>query len=188
MIRKFNYTVRKKIEKSNIHIRLIRDTTPYPYFDMKISISPEDFPEDSELFVEAYDCTSFMRFKCGTLKNPQYPEYCHLTEIHTTDSIMFRVKQWIPQPSTAKFWVSQTAFHLLEKVRRTQSTLPCYPSHMTISGKKSGNWISGIRAVLVLNNKIESVPVTELVRSNELFFSLVYPPVLCEILSGGTGY
>ena len=31
-----------KIEKSNIHIRLIRDTTTYPYFDMKISISPED--------------------------------------------------------------------------------------------------------------------------------------------------
>ena len=183
MIRKFNYTGRKKIEKSNIHIRLIRDTTPYPYFDMKISISPEDFPEDSELFVEAYDRTSFMRFKCGTLKNPQYPEDRHLTEIRSTDSIMFRVKIVDPSAQHGKILGVADRISSVGESQEDTKHITLLPVTYDDIGKEI--WKLDFRdtgPVLVLNNKIESVPVTELVRSNELFFSLVYPPVLREIL------
>ena len=37
-------------------------------------------------------------------------------------------------------------------------------------------------SVLIVNQKIEGVSITEIVKSSELFFSLVYPSVLREIL------
>src|SRR5512138_1037107 len=92
MIRKFNYTGRRKIERKDIIIRLVKDKSPHPYFDLKVEIDPRDFSDDPELYVEAYDRSSFMRFRCGTLKQPVLPEDRHLTDIHSTDAILFRVK------------------------------------------------------------------------------------------------
>jgi hypothetical protein len=183
MIRKFNYTGRKKIEKSKIHIRLLRDTTPYPYFDMKLNISPEDFLEDPELFVEAYDRSSFMRFKCGTLKNLQFPEDRHLSGLHSTDSITFRVKIVDPSAQHGKILGIADRISSVGESQEKMKHISLLPVTYVDIGKEIWNLdFRDTGPVLVINSNIEAVPVTELVRSNDLFFSLVYPQVLREIL------
>jgi hypothetical protein len=183
MIRKFNYTGRKKIERNDISISLIKDTTPHPYFDLKISANPEDFPDDAELFVEAYDSSSFMRFRCGTLKTPAFPEDRHLTALHSTDAIHFRVKVVDRADQHGKILgIADRLSSVGESPEDTkhQSLLP-----VTYADLGKEIWkldFRDIGPVLTVNNKIEAVNVTEIVKSSDLFFSLVYPSVLREIL------
>jgi len=183
MIRKFNYTGRKKIERNDISIHLVKDTTPHPYFDLKITASSEDFPDDAELFVEAYDRSSFMRFHCGTLKNPKFPEDRHLTEIHSTDAIHFRVK--VVDPSTQHGKILAVADRLTSVGESLEDTKHRSLLPVTYADLGKEIWkldFRDIGPVLTVNNKIEDVNVTEIVKSSDLFFSLVYPSVLREIL------
>jgi hypothetical protein len=183
MIRKFNYTGRKKIEKRMIQIRLIRDTTPYPYFDMKLSFSPDDFPEESEVFVEAYDKSSFMRFNCGLLKNLQLPEDRHLSGLHSTDSITFRVKIVDPSDQHGKILGIADRISSVGENQEETKHISLLPVTYADIGKEIWNLdFRDTGPVLVINSTIEAVPITELIRSNDLFFSLVYPQVLREIL------
>jgi len=183
MIRKFNYTGRKKIERNNISIRLIKDNSPHPYFDLKISVSADDFPDDSELFVEAYDRSSFMRFKCGTLKNPVLPEDRHLTAIHSTDAILFRVKVVDPSAHHGRILAVADRLTSIGESQEDSKHISLLP--VTYEDLDKEIWKLDFRdtgPVLILNKKIESVNVTEIVKTSDLFFSLVYPSVLREIL------
>jgi hypothetical protein len=183
MIRKFNYTGRKKIERNNISIRLIKDNSPHPYFDLKITSSADDFPDDSELFVEAYDRSSFMRFKCGTLKNPVFPEDRHLTAIHSTDAILFRVKVVDPTSHHGRILAVADRLTSIGESQEESQRISLLPVAYDNLDKEI--WKLDFRdvgPVLILNNKIESVNVTEIVKTSDLFFSLVYPSVLREIL------
>jgi hypothetical protein len=183
MIRKFNYTGRKKIDRDNISIRLVRDTTPHPYFDLKISLNPEDFPDDAELIVEAYDRSSFMRFKCGSLKSPVFPEDRHLTEIHSTNAILFRVKVVDPTTQHGKILAAADRLTSVGESQEDARRISLLPVSYADLGKevwKLDFWNTG--PVLILNKRIESVSVSEIVKTSDLFFSLVYPSVLREIL------
>ncbi len=183
MIRKFNYTGRKKIERNDILIRLVKDTTPHPYFDLKISINPEGFPDDAEIYLEAYDRSSFMRFRCGTLKDPVLPADRHLTGIHSTDAIHFRVK--VVDPSAQHGKILAVADRLTSVGESPEDTR--HRSLLPVAYDDLGKEIwrldfRDIGPVLTINNKIDAVNVTEIVKSSDLFFSLVYPSVLREIL------
>jgi hypothetical protein len=183
MIRKFNYTGRKKIERNSISVRLVKDKTPHPYFDLKITLNPHDYPPDAELYVEAYDRTSFMRFRCGTLKNPVLPEDRHLTEIHSTDAILFRVKVVDPSSHHGRILAAAdrlTSIGESQEDTKHISLLPVTYEDIGMEIWKLDFWDTG--PVLIVNNKIESVNITETVKTSDLFFSLVYPSVLREIL------
>jgi len=183
MIRKFNYTGRKKIERKDISIRLVKDSTPYPYFDLKISVSPEEFPDDAELFVEAYDRSSFMRFRCGTLKTPVLPEDRHLTAIHSTDAIHFRVKIVDPSAQHGKILAVADRLTTVGETPEDSKHRSLLPVTYMDLGKEIWKLdFRDIGPVLTINNKIDVVNVTEIVKSSDLFFSLVYPSVLREIL------
>jgi hypothetical protein len=183
MIRKFNYTGRKKIERKNIAIHLMKDKTPHPYFDISLNINPEDFENDPELYVEAYDRSSFMRFRCGTLKQLQIPEDRHLYDIHSTDAILFRVK--LVDSSTHHGKILAAADRLASTGESPEETkrIPLLP--VTYEDLEQEIWKLDFRntgPVLAVNKRIEKANISEIVKTSDLFFSLVYPSVLREIL------
>ena len=183
MIRKFNYTGRKKIERKYISIRLINDNTPYPYFDIKMDINTSDFEDDPELYIEAYDRSSFMRFRCGTLKQPLIPEDRHLYDIHSTEAILFRVK--LVDPSAQHGKILAVADRLASTGESPEETKRISILPVTYEDLGPEIWKLDFRdtgPVLAVNKKIEMVNITEIVKTSDLFFSLVYPSVLREIL------
>jgi hypothetical protein len=183
MIRKFNYTGRRKIERKDITIHLVKDKTPHPYFDLKIEIDPRDFPDDPELYIEAYDRSSFMRFRCGTLKQPLLPEECHLTDIHSTDAILFRVK--LVDPSAQHGKILAVADRLTSTGESPDDARRIMLLPVTYDDLEQEIWKLDFRntgPVLIVNKKIDVMSITEIVKTDDLFFSLVYPSVLHEIL------
>jgi hypothetical protein len=183
MIRKFNYTGRKKIERKDISIRLVRDKTPVPYFEIKFNISPEQYSDDPELYVEAYDRSSFMRFRCGTLKRPVLPEDRHLYGIHSTDAILFRVKLVDPLAEHGK--ILAAADRLASTGDTTEDTKRIMLLPVSYEDLDQEIWKLDFRntgPVLMVNQKINVPGLTDIVKTNDPFFSLVYPSVLREIL------
>ena len=66
MIRRLNYTGRRKIPRENIHITLFRNNG-VDEFDAVIRLADLELPDSARLFVEAYHKSDWMRFDYGTL-------------------------------------------------------------------------------------------------------------------------
>lgn len=91
MIRKFNYTGRKKINKSNISISLSKNGR-YKQFDIEIDLDYLNLPGNASVYVEPYYHFSFMRFYFGTVENFAIPDETLIKEIPFSDIIYFRIK------------------------------------------------------------------------------------------------
>jgi hypothetical protein len=91
MIRRLNYTGRRKIPRENIHITLFR-TNGEDEFDAAIRLADLELPETARVFVEAYHKSDWMRFDFGTLSSPSIPKDRRLTVFYEGARILFRVK------------------------------------------------------------------------------------------------
>ena len=91
MIRKFNYTGRKKINKSNILITL-SENGRFKKFDAEVNLDYLNLPGNASVYVEPYYHFSFMRFHCGTVEKFATPNETLITEIPFSDIIYFRIK------------------------------------------------------------------------------------------------
>ena len=73
MIRKFNYPGRKIIPLSCIQI-YFEDSAKTPYiFNAIIDLGPLELPADADVYVEAYDTSSYMRFPFGKVAEIRQP-------------------------------------------------------------------------------------------------------------------
>ena len=90
MIRRFNYTQRRRIElrRINIELRETDDDTPMS-FSAELDLSGMGLPSDAQVVVIANRDRSAMRFNWGTVANPTPPQDCSLTEIPSNP--VFRV-------------------------------------------------------------------------------------------------
>ena len=67
MIRRFNYTDRLRIRRSDVRI-VLRDENGKLEFDADLrALADYDLPPDSLVFIEAYRQTNWMRFPFGQL-------------------------------------------------------------------------------------------------------------------------
>lgn len=88
---RFNYTGRKKINRSDIIITVF-DRNGVLTFDADVDLSDHSLPEDSPVFVEAYRQTSWMRFDYGNSAEPKAQSDNRLSGFDSLDGIRFRVK------------------------------------------------------------------------------------------------
>ena len=91
MIRKFNYTGRKKINRTNIEISLFGDDK-LKQFDAEIKLDDLNLPSNASVYIEPYYHFSFMRFKFGTVEKISPPNETLITEIPFSDILYFRIK------------------------------------------------------------------------------------------------
>src|SRR5688500_6535444 len=91
MIRKFNYTGRRKIPAEAIKIQILKNADQ-KYFIVNADLQKFKFPSDSKIYVEAYFNLNTLRFDYGTIGEPHSPSNTSLEDLPTDDNILFRLK------------------------------------------------------------------------------------------------
>jgi hypothetical protein len=81
MLRRFNYSGRKKIRRPAVQLRLVPQPNEPPVFDAAIRLEGLDLPSAARVYVEAYFHASYMRFDFGRVGDIRPPEDRRLTDI-----------------------------------------------------------------------------------------------------------
>jgi len=175
MIRKFNYTARKRISKSDAIITFDRSTSPLS-FEVQLNLEKYNIEPEARVFVEAYRGNSFMRFDYGTVENLEIPSDRRLSEIEGADHARFRVK--VVDGQSRKLFAITSALNP-EQSSQDQSE-PLLPLHLIDMGDQIWSLKfddEGVR--LQLDKHIKRV---DEVRKTPVFQSLIFPAVVREIL------
>jgi len=101
MIRRLNYTGRKKILREDVRIAVTRRERLPSLFKATLSLADYDLPADARVFIEAYRQTTWMRFDAGTVAIPSQEEF-ELVEFGEPDGVLFRVRVRSPRESDAR--------------------------------------------------------------------------------------
>lgn len=180
MIRKFNYTGRRKLKRQRVDISVI-DERPYKSFTATLDLKGLGLSDDAKVYIEPYHKSSFMRFPFGTVAIPQTPESTILTDIPSTSIIRFRVKV-----------VDETT--KLGRIIRVADKIK--PKNLEESGNRKSilhiDWDKDLDQQifrvtfpdndyprLEINRRIENAK--ELVKSNDIFRSLVFPVAVRQV-------
>jgi len=180
MIRKFNYTGRRKLKRQRVDISVINER-PYKSFTATLDLKGLGLSDDAKVYIEPYHKSSFMRFPFGTVAIPQTPESTILTDIPSTSIIRFRVKV-----------VDETT--KLGRIIRVADKIK--PKNLEESGNRKSilhiDWDKDLDQEifrvtfpdndyprLEINRRIENAK--ELVKSNDIFRSLVFPVAVRQV-------
>jgi hypothetical protein len=184
MLRRFNYTGRKKILHEHVPISLT-GSKPLWGFDIDLShVGSYELPSTARIYVEAYEQAAYMRFDFGTIGSvaPPPKESRVLSEFEGSDSVRFRVKV-VDHSAEAKLLAEADGILPLAPEETEQNRLPLLPVRHYDLGQEL--WKIGFeegtenRPTLLVNNFIEDR--TAFVRS-PAFTSLAWPAILREIL------
>jgi hypothetical protein len=181
MIRKFNYTGRKKIKRSNIHVDIMRDGNGRRYFNTGIQLDDLELPTNAHVYVEAYHRSGYQRFDFGTVGARKIPTNRNLRNISDAAVPLFRVKVVDKRASAGRILAS------VDKVRPenvdeipagSQSLL--FVEYDDLGSKIWQLDLDGDWPVLRLNQHVEEISLVA--SSDSRFLSLVYPEVFRQIL------
>ena len=86
MIRKFNYTGRKKIKRNHIQIDILRDSDDHRLFNASLHLSDMELPANAHVYVEAYHRTAYQRFSFGTAGDRKVPGIVTLARVKVAKS------------------------------------------------------------------------------------------------------
>jgi len=181
MIRKFNYTGRKKIKRSNIHVDIMRDGNGRRYFNTGIQLDDMELPANAHVYVEAYHRSGYQRFDFGKVGARKIPTKRNLRNISDAAVPLFRVKVVDKRASAGRILAS------VDKVRPENiDEIPAgSQSLLFVEYDDLGNkiWqldLEGDWPVLKLNQHVEEISLVA--SSDSRFLSLVYPEVFRQIL------
>lgn len=185
MLRRFNYTGRKKLSREDIHIALT-GAKPIWAFDADLSkLSDYQLPPDARVFVEAYEQAAYMRFDFGTVGSliaPEAPARV-LTEFEGSDNVHFRVK--VVDPSAeAKLLAEADGILPLSQEEEDQKKLPLLPVRHQDLGQELWRieFPEDTQSVPTLLVNVQIADRTAFVRA-PAFMSLAWPSILREILT-----
>jgi hypothetical protein len=178
MIRKYNYTGRKKIFTKNIRITETI-TKNSKKFDFSCDFKGMEFPDEAKVFVEPYFKSTFKRFDFGSISRLNSPESLDISDLPSTDQIRYRIK--VVDLATKNGLIIGYADVSGELINNEnvgkQSILPV---DFVDLGKRV--WTLEFRStgpVLAINEKLNNI--RDIIRSNDFFFSLVYSEVIKRI-------
>lgn len=92
MIKRMNYTGRRRIRREDVPIRITTNGDEPPTFEASLSLGHYRLPADARVFVEAYRQTAWQRFDFGTVGELAAPEDRRLTAFGAGEGVLFRVK------------------------------------------------------------------------------------------------
>ncbi len=180
MIRRFNYTGRKRIARSKISITLFNNPEGPPSFDAELDIDGLNVPGHAHVFVEAYRRAYFKRFSFGTIARIQTPTDRYLTDLDPKALVMFRVKV-VDLLSKGRILASADRIVPTRTEEEPAGRFSLLPVDFVDLGQSvwkldlASDWPS-----LQLNKHIENI--REIARSDSYFLSLVYPEVVRQVL------
>lgn len=179
MIRRFNYTGRRRIRRSAVRVRLSEEGARRR-FDAEIDLEGLDLPREAKLFVEAYHRTAYRRFPFGTVGDPRPPADRSLDGIPVRRPL-FRVKVVAAGDGLARILAAADRI-VPEETRRDedarQSLLPV--EYEDLGDRVWALDLDSDWPRLRLNRRFEGI--REAARSGREFVALVYPEVFRAIL------
>jgi hypothetical protein len=180
MLRKLNFTDRAKVSRANVRVTLRRDDDGVLVFDPTLSLEDLAAPADARVFIEAYHRTSYMRFDCGTVGAIAVPADRRLTDIESS-SVRFRIK--IVDDRAHRIVAVADDIRVTEHAPGPGQESPLLPVQFTdeIDQQAWRILFEPDTPVLQLNNRISGIE--KLAKEDSLFFALVYPAAVREILT-----
>lgn len=188
MKRRFNYTERRSIPRSQVAIAWVEpksDMDPLQFDgELNLQLDPP-LPSEAEVFLEVYSGPVSMRFPCGTVAKPVFPEDRKLYEFAPGQRPLFRVKITSPDDPLKRL------------LARADSISPMSP-HEAKTGRKSilpvelvdlGDQVWRVnmkdfhQPILQLNQSIKEPSDISTMAKEGDFLGLAYPAVIREILS-----
>jgi len=177
MLRRFNFTDRKTIQKSNVNISIIGDEDEIKSFQAIMDLSSVGVPGDGKVIVEAwYRMMQSQRYEYSTVEKITPPEDTSLGLLGLTENVRFRV---IVIDERGKIIASSRAISIKREEKRT-SLLPVENNDLdstlwkvSMEGDEGG-------PILELNNRIAAIKTVA--AQDPRFIHSVYPAVLRQIL------
>jgi hypothetical protein len=183
MIRKLNFTGRKKIPLRSAMVTLMNGDSHPHSFDIQLDLSELNLPDEALVYVEAYKRTSYMRFHYGTVGDLIVPASRDLTNIETGVIPLFRVK--IVDKSAQHGQIIAMADKIHPKGTDAANNEKVSLLHVEFSEDLGSQvWrldLEGDWPVLQVNNKIHSI--NDIAKSDKAFLALVYPEIVRQILN-----
>ncbi|HKO55398.1 MAG TPA: hypothetical protein VJ276_05930 [Thermoanaerobaculia bacterium] len=183
MLRKLNFTERAKIPRTSVRVTLRRDPDGVLAFDPQLSFDAVPLLPTARVFIEAYYRTSFMRFDCGSVEAFAPPADRRLTEIDGTSVVRFRVKVVDNSANDHRIIAVADDIVVAEEQPALSGRMPLLPVSFTSAlGQQAWRIAHEPNGpVLELNNAIDDV--RNVARHDAMFFALVYPAAIREILT-----
>lgn len=182
MQKRLNYTGRKRIQHSEVHISLSEDPGKPPRFEADLNLERLGLPEDAAIFVEAYYKSSSQRFECGTVGNFRVPANASLKDVDLGGQTLFRIKV-VENPAVGNRLLASA-----EKIApKDEGEDGGKDFLIKVQARNLGDitWRvdldSDNKPELTLNNMIPDVIGT--LTHNPVFQGLILPAVLREVLS-----
>jgi hypothetical protein len=180
-MKRFNYTGRKKIKRSNVRIDLLRNEYGNRYFNVALNLDDIELPTSAFVYLEAYHRSGYQRYDFGTVGNRKIPINRKLDTFSETAIPLFRVKVVDKTTSHGRILAS------VDKVRPENiDDIPAdSQSLLFVEYDELGNkiWqldLEGDWPVLKLNQHVDEISMVA--SSDSRFLSLVYPEVFRQIL------
>lgn len=182
MSRRFNYTGRKKLLRSDvrIHVQEAKGGQPQSFTaDVKI---PTDLKLDPQarVYVEAYIGASSMRFDFGTASAVTPPDDCSLTDIDEGAPVLFRVRVVDETQHVGRLLASANGIRPEGESdgKNRKSLLPLRSCDL---GEEVWRLVfdSDAGPELAVNSRIPSI--MERLKSDSVLMGLIYPEVVRQI-------
>jgi hypothetical protein len=186
MIRRFNYTGRRRIRQEDAQVSVRSGANGPPIFSAQLSLDRYRLPADAQVFVEAQRSMSFMRFPWGRVRQLAPPSDRALTEFGTADGIKFRVKvveataDRDGRPARVLALADQIRPQFEEAPLRQLSLLEIVSSDLDNEVWKL-DFTGDDEPKLLINKNIVSNPPS--LARDDRFVSLVLPQILRTILT-----
>jgi hypothetical protein len=181
MIRKFNYTGRKKIRRSDVRIDLLRDEAGKRFFNAALRLADMALPADARIYLEAYHRTGYQRYDLGTVENRRTPPDRKLSDFSESALPLFRIKVVDNSAAHGRILaaVDKVRAESIEEAPADSQSL-LFVEYDDLGHKIWNLDLDGDWPLLKLNRRVEEISLVA--SSDNRFLSLVYPEVLRQIL------
>ncbi len=109
--RRLNYTGRKRINKTDVQVQLIRNESGATSFSASVDFSNMKLPADAPVFIEVRQRDLMQRFQCGTVGSFKLPAETLLTEVDGGASLSFWVRVLDPTRSDGRLLAVARSIH-----------------------------------------------------------------------------
>lgn len=187
MIRRYNYTQRSKIPKSAVSVRIYPTKEGIQAFDAQIDLTENHFPEGSMIFIEAYYRNAMMRFEVGVFTPNQLIYWASGTLTDLQDpQVNFRVKI-VDKKHIGRLIGLADRVQLFNEMPQQVERIGLLPVRFKNLGEQIWQLEipdDGNDPELCINDglQLDNIPLSELVRGDPLFLTLVFPQVVHDLL------
>jgi len=184
MLRKFNYTGRKRIPRSAVTIRTTKVNGRPSTFDAEFDLSSLKLPGYANVYVEAYHRASYMRFPFGCVSDTRVPGNRELSEIEGGGAAQFRLKVVDESAEHGQVLAEADGITPLQGDDEQGSRRSILPV-VVRDGMGDQVWRISLgggenRPVLELNNRVDGIG--QIARSDDAFLALVHPEIVRTIM------